>query len=335
MWQIVENTGVISLLQNSLQCGRLPNAYLVSGPEHVGKMTLALNIAQALNCSADVKPCRKCPSCLKIDSGKHADVQIVGLNNSNLKDSKAKEIGIERIRDIQHSASLPPFEGKYKVFIIDGAELLSNEASNCLLKTLEEPVGNVIYLLLTVNEQSILPTVISRCQRLELKPLSCDTIEKNLDNRNIEPFKAKLLSRLSHGCLGWAINATEDETLLEARSEQVKNILEVMQSGLEERFEYSSQLSLQFNQSRKTVFDELKLWLDWWHDLFLAKTANCERITNADYESEINKMAEIFTIQQIRVFINRIQQAITQLQMNASSRLVLDVLMLNIPRRNQ
>jgi len=335
MWQIIESTRVVPLLQNSLKRGKLPNAYLLVGPAHVGKMTLALNLAQALNCAADEKPCGECPSCLKIAAGKHADVQVIGLSNGNPKETKAKEIGIEKIRDIQHSAALPPFEGKYKVFIIDGAEQLSNEASNCLLKTLEEPAEKVIYLLLTVNEQLILPTVVSRCQRLELTPLPADAIEKNLtEQRHIEPGKAKLLSRLSHGCLGWAITAVEDEAILGERSVQMDRILEVMRSGVEERFAYAAQLAAQFSQNRRAVMEELELWRDWWHDLLLSNSGSSERITCVDRETDMKNMAGGYNIRQIRMFISRIQGAMAQLQLNASPRLVLEVLMLNIPGRD-
>lgn len=337
MWQIIENAGVVPLLKSSLQHGRLPNAYLLVGPAHVGKMTLAINLAQALNCTAATtaaeKPCGECPSCAKIALGKHSDVQVAGLNSG--KESRVKEISIEQIRDIQHSAALPPFEGKYKVYIIDGAEQLSNEASNCLLKTLEEPAENVIYLLLTASEQSILPTVVSRCQRLELKPLPPEAIEKDLvKKKNIEPVKAKLLSRLSRGCPGWAITAVDDEAILGERSERLEHILEVMHSGFEGRFTYASQLSMQFAQSRKTVIDELTLWLDWWHDLLLIKTGSGEHITGIDREADITTMAEGYNIKQIRIFISRIQEATAQLQINANPRLVLEVLMLNIPGRN-
>ena len=149
MWSVIGQTRAVSLLQRSLERGSLAHAYLFVGPAHVGKMTLALNLAQALNCAAAEPPCGQCLSCQKIASAKHADVQIVGLNRDGDSDEPRPraEISIDQIRQVQHSASLPPFEGRHKVFIIDGAELLSTEAANCLLKTLEEPVGKVIFLL--------------------------------------------------------------------------------------------------------------------------------------------------------------------------------------------
>lgn len=151
MWKVVGQTRAVSLLQHSLERGLLAHAYLFVGPPHVGKMTLALNLAQALNCEAAAPPCGECAACQKIALVKHADVQVIGLvDGSNSVEARSRaEIGIDQIREIQHSSSLPPFEGRYKVFIIDGAELLSTEAANCLLKTLEEPVDRVMFILLS------------------------------------------------------------------------------------------------------------------------------------------------------------------------------------------
>ena len=139
MWNIVGQRRALSLLQGSLSRGRVAHAYLFSGPPHVGKMTLANDLARALNCNANDPPCGECSICQRITSGKHADVQEIGLGKN--PDGKVQtEIGIEEIRQLQHSTNLPPFEGKCRVYIINGAEWLSTEAANCLLKTLEEPL---------------------------------------------------------------------------------------------------------------------------------------------------------------------------------------------------
>ena len=135
MWQVVGQDRAVSLLQRSLERGALAHAYLLVGPLHVGKMALAVNLAQALNCEETAAPCGECASCRKIALGKHADVQFIGLtsDNGSTETRTRVEIGIDQIREMQHSANLPPFEGRCKVFIVDGAEHLSIEAANCLL----------------------------------------------------------------------------------------------------------------------------------------------------------------------------------------------------------
>ncbi len=334
MWQIIGQTRAVSLLQRSLETGSLAHAYLFIGPAHVGKMTLALNLAQALNCEAAEPPCGKCASCQKIVSAKHADVQIIGLSRDgdSAEDKPRAEISIDQIRQIQHSASLPPFEGRYKVFIIDGAELLSIEAANCLLKTLEEPVGKVVFILLTTNEWLLPATVISRCQRVELLPQAVTEIEAALNSSwGIELQKANLLARLSHGGLGWAVSAAIDDGLLQQRAEHLDGLLALISADYEERFAYAAQLASQFSQNRGLVQERLDLWLDWWRDLLLFKVGCGDAVTNVDRLATLIEIAEGYNLAQIRAFINSIRAAGEQLRQNANPRLVLEVLMFSIP----
>jgi DNA polymerase III subunit delta' len=336
MWQVIERSGAVQIFQKSLHLGQLPNAYLLVGPAHVGKMALAINLAQALNCTCEERPCGECSSCQKIERGKHADVQIVALDNRNAKELKAKEISIEQIREIQRYSSLPPFEGKFKVFIIDGVELLSNEAANCLLKTLEEPAEKVIYLLLTVNDKLLPSTVVSRCQRIRLFPVPASSIEKYIIEKNkTEPEKARLVSHLARGCPGWAISAARDDNILNERSEKIDRLLKVVDASIEERFNYVNQLitASRTESGKQLIQDTLNFWLDWWHDLILVKSGSAEMINNIDLMTKLSEIAGGYDLKQIRDFISKIQNALIQLKLNASPRLVLEVLMLNIPGR--
>ena len=233
MWQVIGQERALSLMQRSLEKKTLAHAYLFSGPHHIGKMTLAINLAQALNCQADEKPCGECAACLKILQGKHADVQVIDIDSAAEDDETKRrtEIGIKQIRQLQHSASLPPFEGRYKVFIIDEAELLSIEAANCLLKTLEEPEEKIVFILLTANAELILPTVLSRCQEIRLKTMPVEAIAGVLkDSYSIEPQQADLLSWLCHGCIGWAVSAALDDKTIRQYFEKREGVLEITES---------------------------------------------------------------------------------------------------------
>ena len=338
MWEIVGQERALSLLQRSLERGSLAHAYLFVGPAHVGKMTLALNLAQALNCETAEPPCGECASCQKIASAKHADVQVIEV--SHAEDSAEAEnrvkISVEQIEQLQHSASLPPFEGRHKIFIIDGVEFLSIGAANRLLKTLEEPVDKAIFILLATNDRLLPATVISRCQRLELPPLVNTEVEAVLNSRwGIEPQKTKLLARLSHGCLGWAVSAAADDSLLQQRAERLDRLLDITKADYEQRFVYVTQLVAKFRQNRELVQERLELWLDWWHDLLLVKVGCSDAVTNIDRLATLNEMAEVYSLTQIRAFIDCIRVAGEQLKLNANPQLVLEVLMLSVPDKNK
>lgn len=327
MWQIVGHEQVVGVLANSLKNGKLAHAYLFMGPPHVGKMTLAIELAKALNCEGDEKPCGTCPQCLRIAGHKHADVQVIGLDGQ-------AEIGIDQIREMQHAASLRPFEGRHRVFIIDGAEHLSHEAANCLLKTLEEPPPQVQLILLAVNDRLLLPTVLSRCQKLTLSPLPQPVVERALIERwGVSGERAKILARLSSGCLGWASAAFTDERLLSQRSERLGTLIHLASAGGEERFAYAAQLANQFSRDREAVREALCLWIGWWRDLLLIK-GRCGHFTaNVDQEATLYREAQVYSLRQIKEFIRSLEQAMEQLDQNANPRLVLEVLMLSMPKR--
>ena len=175
MWQTSGQDRLIGFLKDSIGRGSLAHAYLFVGPPQVGKITLAIDLARALNCPSAESPCGTCRTCQRIGEGKHPDVVIINKNTGrDAKDrKKSTEISIDTIRDfLQKSSNLPPYEGKFKIYIIDDADLMSVEAANCLLKTLEEPPPHVVIILLTSEEKLLLPTVVSRCQRFELKPVA-------------------------------------------------------------------------------------------------------------------------------------------------------------------
>jgi DNA polymerase-3 subunit delta' len=267
--------------------------------------------------------------------GKHADVQIIGLNrNSGTDEIKERtEIGIEQIKDMLYSVSLPPFEGKSRIFIIDEAGDLSTEAANRLLKTLEEPIGRVVFLLLTTSIRLIPATVISRCQQLRLARLRNVEIEEALVNRcGVEPEKARLLSRLSHGCLGWAIEAIKNTNLLQERHERFDKMQIVVESNYSDRFAAAAQFAQQFGKKRETVYETLDTWVGWWRDILLDKTGCSNDIVSIDYLAALDKMAGVHSLSQIKSTICSIMEASAQLKLNANSRLVLEALMLNLPR---
>ncbi|MFH0847725.1 MAG: DNA polymerase III subunit delta' [Chloroflexota bacterium] len=334
MWQVVGNSRAVSLLQRGLAEGSLAHAYLLSGPRQVGKMKLALELARAVNCEASETPCGVCRSCERIASGKHADVQVIGFIQGERDDRLRREIGIDQIREMQKQVSLPPFEGRCKVFIIDGAEALTSEAANSLLKTLEEPVGRVLFILLTQDGGLLPETVVSRCQEVRLAPLSAYEVEAFLGNSlGVESSKAKLLACLAQGRIGWAVNAARDESLLTERKEVLAEALSLISANFDSRFKRAGELALEFGREPTKTRERLGLWCELFRDLLLVRLGSESEITNIDLREKLRNLAETLEPGELRDFLGCLRQAETQLRLNASPRLVFEVLMLKLPRR--
>lgn len=164
---------IVTILQNAIKSGRIAHAYLFTGPRGVGKTSLARIYAKSLNCvhGPTITPCNKCENCLEITAGISSDViEIDGASNT----------GVDDIRDLQKELMYSTSKSKYKIYIIDEVHMLSKSAFNALLKTLEEPPENVIFIFATTEPHKVLPTIISRCQRYDFKRIPVEAIVARL-----------------------------------------------------------------------------------------------------------------------------------------------------------
>ena len=333
MWQVYGQDHILKQLEPSLAQGRLAHAYLLVGPPHIGKMTLALGLAQAVNCAqSQAAPCGDCSHCLRIAQGKHADVRVIGVTQRDENGPTRTVIGIADVKESLHQASLKPFEGRCSVIIFDGAELMSDEAANALLKTLEEPPPQVLILLLTANEDALLPTILSRCRRLDLQPVAKDQMVERLTVEHEVPLEmAQRLALMSRGCIGWAINVVNDPQILEQRAADIQQIKETCQIGLQQRFNYANELAARFFRDRDSTKELLYLWLRWWRDLVLIKEGVEEYVQDQDELTHLRLQASQLSTLQIVGFIKALNQTLEALDSNANPRLALEVLMLNLP----
>ena len=333
MWQVYGQDHILKQLEVSLAQERLAHAYLLVGPPHVGKMTLALGLAQAVNCAQGQSvPCGDCSHCLRIEQGIHADVRVIGVTQRDENGPTRTVIGIADIKESLHQASLKPFEGPCSVIIFDGAELMSDEAANALLKTLEEPPPQVLILLLTANQEALLPTVLSRCRRLDLLPVGQDQmVERLTAEHEVSLEMAQRLALMSRGCIGWAINAVNDPQILEQRAADIQQIKEICQIGLQQRFNYANELAARFFRGRDSTKELLFLWLRWWRDLLLIKEGVEQYVQDQDELTHLRLQASQLSTLQIVGFIKALNQTLEALDSNANPRLALEVLMLNLP----
>ena len=342
MFRTVGHDKAVKALTRAIDSDRIAHAYLIAGPPQIGKMTLAMDIARAVNCVADEqpnmfgetepKPCNTCGPCDRITRGLHTDVRVVTLG----QDSRGRTqtlISIDQVREVQREASLRPSEGKYRVFIFDRAEYLSQGAATALLKTLEEPPDQVIFILAATDSDRLLPTISSRCQTFRLRPIRQSVIAEHLKSQyEAEEEAAEEIARLSEGRIGWAISTVADPSVLEAIEEKITTVESVVQAGLEARFEYAEKLARAFGRDRDAVRDELAIWLEWWRDMMIVKAGLPRYVKHLARLDTFQAGAAKVTVEEVAKAVSAVEETSRWLDRNANARLALDNMMLAMPR---
>lgn len=338
------------LLSRMSETGRLSHAYLITGPPQSGKRTLALDLARAANCQpapdlfGDLPPtpCANCVQCNRISRGLHADVRVIDVDTPLDDDRddggeedagpRRKNISIKHIHTLLRDSALKPFEGTSRVFIIREANLMSSEAANSLLKTLEEPAEGVMIILTAPSAASLPVTIVSRCQPVDLRPVPPAVIEQTLIDRfSAEPESARTLARLARGRPGWAINALSDPTALDRHTQRSLRILSVITGSIEERFRYARDLSSTFGKDREGVLEELEQWLNWWRDVAMSRHGLESQVVNVDWLEALGALGQALDDDAITAGIGAVTRTREALEANANPRLALEVMALDLP----
>ena len=321
------------LLRGAARSGKVGHAYLIVGPSGVGRRTLALAFGQLLNCErADGDACGECTSCRKIASGNHPDVRVLDIAHSKYieapgRDHKGKEIPIDQIRALRQDAAYPPYEGKWKVFIVADAERMNQNSANSLLKILEEPPARVIFLLVAESSVSLLPTIVSRCHLIRCTLLRTDVIERALADRwQVPPDRARVLAALADGRLGRALEWAESAERLEAR-ERLLDLLPALEDGDPlARLDAAESLSKQAD----LLPELLDLAVLWYRDLLVWKQLQePSLLTNRDREPQIAALADRYDEATLGARIEAVEAAKESLRRNVNARLVLEKLFLS------
>jgi DNA polymerase-3 subunit delta' len=326
MWNIIGHQSTLAFFEHAHSLGHLAHAYLLTGPAQVGKRTLALALGQALLCINEAaippgSPCGACQACRKAQNGTHPDLRII----RPAEDKKA--LGINEIRALIGAAALQPQEGRYSIFVLPRAEMLTTEAANALLKTLEEPPPQTILFLTATDEQLLPATVISRCQVLPLGLVNTHEISAALvERRGLSQERARELSVLAAGRPGWAIAASQNPELQEQRAAWFELMETLCASGPAQRMKIGAALARDTEQ-----LDELLMvWLSWWHEVLFS----LEGVPPS--ESQREQRLSHYTRQTrpdaARQVIRQIHEAAQQLEQNAQPRLVLETLLLELPQ---
>ncbi len=317
MWRTIGHDWAVGLLQREIEANHVAHAYLMTGPANIGKTSLAKELAAALNCTGDSPPCGSCGGCKKTARGIHPDLIIVEPADGRIK--------IDQIRALQHELALSPFEGQWKVCIITEFQTATVEAANALLKTLEEPAPKVVIVLTATDASSLLPTIVSRCRVLPLRGVAAQQIERALVDRYHEREDvARLLAGLAAGCIGWAIRAAEDPSVLARRRRDIDGLLALSREGRSERIRAAEELS-----KREDLAAVLRLWQTWWRDIMFVCCGCEELIVNLDYLDALRRQGRDCDVAQATAALRGGESALQQLEQNVNARLCLEVLLLS------
>ncbi len=282
---IIGHQRILEFLKESIKNKKLAHAYLFAGPAHLGKKRVALEFIKMLNGREVIEP------------------------------EAADQIGINQVRKIQHQIGLSLYRGNYKIALIDEADRMTPEASNCLLKTLEEPPGRAILILITSKSQMLLPTIVSRCQIIKFLPVKEEEIKKKVSSLKIV--------RLANGRPGLAIQYLENPTLLENQNKIISQLEKLIRAGLNERYQYIEGMIKDIAQARQI----LNAWKFWFRDLLLLSVGCGDLVIYP----EANRYKDCYSLVKLKAIIQAIRKTDLLLaNPSINARLALEVLMLEL-----
>ena len=330
-WDILGHEWAADMLRQQITSGRLRHAYLLTGPQGIGRRTMALRLAQAANCSNPPEPgvpCGVCRTCKQIERMQQPDLTIIQ------SEAEGESLKVDQVRDLQRTLTLAPYESAYRVALLLRFEEATEGAQNALLKTLEEPNPRVILLVTADDPDNLLPTIVSRCELLRLRPMPLDVLEKILTERKgLEQDRARLIAHVAGGRPGYAFRLAENNELWSARDAWVNDFFAMLSSNKRMRLTYSESKSRgrERAEAKFDLRDGLSQWLSLWRDVLLVKTNSGVPLTNIDREDEIGQMAGNISEQQAAGLVRRLEHCFARISV-ANLQLMLDNLLVEWPK---
>ena len=321
--EILGHEQIIEHLQNAIQMKKVSHAYILDGEEGAGKMMLARAFAQTLQCErGGTEPCGECHSCKQALSGNQPDIITVGHE-------KPASIGVEDIRgqlcgDIQ----IKPYSSPYKIYIVDEAEKMTVQAQNALLKTIEEPPAYGVILLLTTNADAFLPTILSRCVTLKLRPVKSEVIRAYLmEKYQIPDYQADVCTAFARGNVGKAQRLAQSEQFAELKEHLIHLLRHLRDMEIYELTEAVRSAS----EYKAEIGDYLDLMALWFRDVLLFKaTRQIEGLVFAEEIGDISAQAQKSSYEGLERILKALEKAKVRLKANVNFELTMELLMLTI-----
>lgn len=315
---IIGHEQLVSYFLRSLEHGKISHAYILSGEDGMGKMTLTKAFAQALLCESH-SACGHCDSCFRFASVNHPDMIYVTHEKEN-------SIGVEEIRQqVISDTEIRPYYSGYKIYVIDEAEKLTPSAQNALLKTIEEPPEYVVIILLSSHEESFLQTILSRCIILRLRPLSDAAVVDYLKQHyTLEPHQASIYAAFARGNLGKAITLADSERFMEMHGKTIEILKNIYDRPLYQSLNDLKDLKDEIHE----VLDTMKLW---YRDVMVFKaTQDSNLLIFKEEQKAIKKMADHSSFNGLDEIQNAIEKAQVRLKANVGFELVAELLLLTL-----
>lgn len=308
---------------NAAATGKVSHAYILSGEEGMGKKTLADAFAMTLLCEEDGKePCMHCHACKQVLSGNHPDLIYV-------THEKPASMGVDDIREqINDTIMVRPYSSQYKIYIVDEAEKMTVQAQNALLKTIEEPPAYAVIMLLTTNPDAFLPTILSRCVQLKLKPLKDSVVKEYLEEKlHVKDIQAEIYSAFARGNLGKAIHLAQSEDFKMMYEEILTLLKEIKEMDISQLLDVIRKLK----DNNTDIKECLNFMQMWYRDILMYKTTkDLNLLIFKDEFSAVKKAASLSSYEGLERILEAIDKARVRLDANVNMELVMELLLLTM-----
>lgn len=320
--QIIGHESIITHMKKAIENKKVSQSYILNGEDGAGKMMLAKTFAKTLQCNEKgTQPCNICTSCMQFEGENQPDIIYVTHEKAS--------IGVDDIRaQVNSDILIKPFMSPYKIYIIDEAEKMTEQAQNALLKTIEEPPEYAIILLLTDNVYRLLPTILSRCVILNLKPVETKMITKYLmENQQIPEYLAGVSAAFSRGNVGQAIKYATSQEFIETKDEIIHVLKHIDEMELHEIMEAIKS----FSAHKLEITDYIDMMLLWYRDILMFKVTNDPNVLL--YKNEytyIAKQARKHGYEGIENCIQAMDKAKLRLKANVNFEIAIELMLLSL-----
>ncbi len=323
---VVGHESIIGHFKSSIEQGKVAHAYLIHGEKGTGKKMLAGLFAKTLQCeTGGTDPCGTCRSCIQCDSGNQPDIIWV-------THEKPTVISVDDIREqVNNDIIIKPYSSRYKIYIIPEAELMNPQAQNALLKTIEEPPEYAVIMLLTNNLDKMLPTILSRCITLNLKPVGELDMMEYLSRMGVPQAKAKFCVGFAFGNLGKAVRLATSEEYNEIKHDCVQILKDINRMEIYDLINAVKKMS----KYKLDIYDYLDIMMMWYRDILMLKVSGSpDKLLFKEEYATLKQQANYISYEGIENVLKALDKVKVRLEANVNFDIAMELLLLTI-KENQ